>query len=183
MIERPSGPTQPGPSTRTASGARIDSAKYSAGWWLPMPVRSGPRCSSAAVDGSLATRWHDWQPRSKNACRPAMASPAGTVNRQVGGTPPVRCSSIMLIRTPGLLAGHPGFQPRTAMPLPHPELPGFLSREQLARHHAEYVHAVEALRQAEQALGQAVDARRYGELRRQQVAAGNSVLLHELYFG
>jgi len=106
----------------------------------------------------------------------------GTIagGRRAGAVPPPEETGLS---SEGLLAGHPGFQPRTAMPLPHPELPGFLSREQLARHHAEYVHAVEALRQAEQALGHAVDARRYGELRRQQVAAGNSVLLHELYFG
>ena len=83
----------------------------------------------------------------------------------------------------GLLVGRPGFQPRTVMPLPHPELPGFLSRERLSLHHAEYVRAVDALKQAEQALGRSdVDAARYAELRRQQVAAGNSVLLHEMYF-
>ena len=70
----------------------------------------------------------------------------GTIagGRRAGAVPPPEETGLS---SEGLLAGHPGFQPRTAMPLPHPELPGFLSREQLARHHAEYVHAVEALRQ------------------------------------
>ena len=67
------------------------------------------------------------------------------------------------------------------MPLVHEELPGFLSREQLAAHHAEYVRAVERLVATEQALRQETSA--YAELRRTQVAAANSVLLHEFYFG
>lgn len=84
----------------------------------------------------------------------------------------------------GLLVGRPGFQPRTVMPLPHPELPGFLSGAQLATHHAEYVRDVERLQDAERRLQDpGTDASRYGELRRAQVAAANSVLLHELYFG
>ncbi len=87
----------------------------------------------------------------------------------------------------GLLAGRPGFQPRTIMPLSHNELPGFLSAGQLASHHAKYVNAVDALKEAEHALV-AVDrgegfASRYTSLRRQQVSAANAVLLHELYFG
>jgi len=83
----------------------------------------------------------------------------------------------------GLLVGHAGFQPRTAMPLPHDELPGFLSKEQLALHHAEYVRLVERLHETEQALRQgASDPGKYGELRRAQVAAANGVLLHEFYF-
>lgn len=86
----------------------------------------------------------------------------------------------------GLLAGKPGFQPRTAAPLPHDELPGFLSRAQLAEHHAEYVRATEALKAAEQALAGSSRGRgaaaSYAELRRKQVAAANDTLLHELYF-
>lgn len=83
----------------------------------------------------------------------------------------------------GLLAGRPGFQPRTTMPLPHEELPGFLSRSQLEAHHAEYVRDVERLMDAERQLRDAtLDAGRYGDVRRTQVAAANSVLLHELYF-
>jgi len=82
----------------------------------------------------------------------------------------------------GLLIGHPGFQPRSVMPLPHAELPGFLSRAQLEAHHAEYVHDVERLKATEQAL-RADDTERYAELRRTQVASANAVLLHEFYFG
>ena len=84
----------------------------------------------------------------------------------------------------GLLAGRAGFQPRTVMPLPHEELPGFLSRAQLESHHAHYVRDVDRLKQTEQQLQAASpEASSYGELRRAQVAAANSALLHEFYFG
>jgi len=84
----------------------------------------------------------------------------------------------------GLLAGRPGFQARTVMPLPHQELPGFLSRAQLAAHHADYVRDVERLKAAEQWLQDSnLDGDRYAEVRREQVAAADSVLLHEFYFG
>jgi superoxide dismutase len=86
----------------------------------------------------------------------------------------------------GLLVGKPGFQPRTVAPLPHEELPGFLSRAQLADHHAEYVRAAQAFKAAEQALSSADRSPRgaaaYRELRRKQVSAANDTLLHELYF-
>ena len=76
-----------------------------------------------------------------------------------------------------------GFQPRTAMPLPHDELPGFLSKEQLALHHAEYVRLVERLHDTEDALRRGgTDPSHYAELRRTQVETANGVLLHELYF-
>lgn len=84
----------------------------------------------------------------------------------------------------GLLAGRPGFQPRSLMPLPHDELSGFLSREQLAQHHAEYARAVAQLKETEAAVrGEPGSSADYATLRRTQVVAGNSVLLHELYFG
>jgi Fe-Mn family superoxide dismutase len=83
----------------------------------------------------------------------------------------------------GLLVDRPGFQPRTVMPLPHRELPGFLSGAQLEAHHAEYVGSVERLKQTEQALHEPIaGAGHYGERRGEQVAAANSVLLHEFYF-
>jgi superoxide dismutase len=86
----------------------------------------------------------------------------------------------------GLLVGKPGFQPRNVAPLPRDELPGFLSRAQLAAHHAEYVRCVEALKAAEQALASAdrspTARAAYAELRRRQVSAANDTLLHELYF-
>ncbi|HEY2387691.1 MAG TPA: Fe-Mn family superoxide dismutase [Candidatus Binatia bacterium] len=84
----------------------------------------------------------------------------------------------------GLLAGKPGFQPRAPMPLPYEELPGFLSRAQLAEHHRAYTSAFARLRQAEDGLRREdIDDRTYADLRRTQVAAGNAVLLHELYLG
>ena len=84
----------------------------------------------------------------------------------------------------GLLVGRPGFQPRTVMPLPHQELPGFLSPAQLTAHHAEYVRDVERLKEAEQQLqAPNLDPGHYGEVRRTQISAANSVLLHEFYFG
>src|ERR1051326_631662 len=86
----------------------------------------------------------------------------------------------------GLLAGLPGFQPRTVAPLSKDELEGFLSRGQLAAHHAEYAKVVESLKQAEAALATAdrgaSAAAAYAALRRRQVASANSMLLPELYF-
>lgn len=86
----------------------------------------------------------------------------------------------------GLLAGHPGFQPRTVAPLGFSELPGFLSAARLATHHAEYAKAVEDLKTTEKAIASASrdasNAEAYGALRRRQVAIANDVLLHELYF-
>ena len=82
----------------------------------------------------------------------------------------------------GLLVGRPGFQTRTTMPLPREELPGFLSREQLALHHAEYVRMVESLHATEEALRpESANANAYAELRRTQVETANGVLLHEFY--
>ena len=87
----------------------------------------------------------------------------------------------------GLLAGQPGFHPRTAAPLPYTEVPGFLSRTQLAAHYTEYAKAVEVLKSAEQALATAernpTNVSGYAALRRQQVASANDVLLHDFYFG
>jgi superoxide dismutase, Fe-Mn family len=87
----------------------------------------------------------------------------------------------------GLLAGQPGFHRRTAAPLPYAELPGFLSRAQLAAHYAEYVKMVQTLKSAEQALATAerdpASVSAYAAVRRQQVASANNVLLHDFYFG
>src|SRR5258705_13941834 len=68
---------------------------------------------------------------------------------RAGDAPPPRETGLS---SEGLLVGKPGFQPRTVAPLPHDELPGFLSREQLAEHHAVYIRRVGALKTAEQAL-------------------------------
>src|SRR5262245_29698260 len=86
----------------------------------------------------------------------------------------------------GLLVGQPGFQPRTVAPLPYPQLPGVLSRAQLAANHEAYKQSVDALHAAESALATvdrspaAADA--YRALRQKQVASANDVVLHEFYF-
>jgi Fe-Mn family superoxide dismutase len=86
----------------------------------------------------------------------------------------------------GLLVGQPGFQPRTVAPLPHTELPGFLTQAQLAANHDAYVQAVDTLRSTEAALAKAdhspAGLAAYRTLRQKQVAAANDVLLHEFYF-
>src|SRR4030095_2380620 len=85
----------------------------------------------------------------------------------------------------GLLTGHPGFHQRTAAPLPFEELPGFLSRAQLAAHQAEDEKQVEGRKDTEQALTSVgrdpTDVAAYGALRRRQVASANDVLLHDFY--
>src|SRR5213078_707342 len=77
----------------------------------------------------------------------------------------------------GLLAGQPGFQPRTVAPLPHAELPGFLTQAQLAANHDAYVQAVDTLRSTEVALGKAdrspAGLAGYRTLRQKQVASAN----------
>lgn len=86
----------------------------------------------------------------------------------------------------GLLKGEAGFQPRKPMALPHVEIPGFLTRNQLEQTYRRYRHDFERLMVAEHALKRIprneAHARDYGAMRTQQVEAGNSVLLHELYF-
>lgn len=86
----------------------------------------------------------------------------------------------------GLLKGEPGFQPRKPAPLPLESIPGFLSKEQLARNYAVYRDAFSRLLAAEDALKtaprDAAHAREYATLRTQQVLAANAVLLHEFYF-
>jgi superoxide dismutase, Fe-Mn family len=86
----------------------------------------------------------------------------------------------------GLLKGEPGFQPRKPAPLPLESIPGFLSREQLARNYSVYRDAFSKLLAAEDALKtaprDASHASEYATLRTQQVVAANSVLLHEFYF-
>jgi superoxide dismutase, Fe-Mn family len=86
----------------------------------------------------------------------------------------------------GLLKEQPGFQPRRIAPAPYQEIQEFLSKDQLGRNYAAYRDDFSRLLAAENALARtprdAAHAREYAALRRQQVAAGNSVLLHEFYF-
>jgi Fe-Mn family superoxide dismutase len=86
----------------------------------------------------------------------------------------------------GLLKREPGFQPRTIAPLPYAGIPGFLSNAQLARNYAIYRTAFSELSEVESALAtvprDAQHCAAYAALRQRQLAAGNSVLLHEFYF-
>src|SRR5882724_3991237 len=105
MIERPSGPTKPGPARMTALGSTIDCAKYSAGWWAPMPVSSGPTSPAPPVFGkSDFTAWHLLHSSLAKSSRPVFGSPGGSVNFQPRGTPPARCRSSMVIGVGGFAA-------------------------------------------------------------------------------
>jgi Fe-Mn family superoxide dismutase len=82
-----------------------------------------------------------------------------------------------------------GLQTGQLKPLPYAELPGFLSKEQLAPHHtAHYGGALRALRsdeaQLEQMLkgGQPIGGAAFSFLQKDKVNRANSVVLHELYF-
>jgi Fe-Mn family superoxide dismutase len=109
-----------------------------------------------------------------------LSASAALVARAAGAATPPKETGLS---SEGLLVGRAGFQPRTTMPLPHEALPGFLSKEQLGAHHAEYAQIVARLAETEHALQAAdLDGSRYGDLRRTQVETANGVLLHELYF-
>lgn len=90
------------------------------------------------------------------------------------------------LRNEGLLKGEPGFQPRKPIALPYAEIPGFLSRSQLAQTYTLYRHDFERLLVAERVLAtmprDIAHANDYAAIRAQQVRAANSVLLHEFYF-
>jgi superoxide dismutase len=86
----------------------------------------------------------------------------------------------------GLLKGQAGFQPRKPMALPHPEIFGFLSHDQLAQSYQAYRVDFQRLVVAERVLAtmprDVSHENDYGLIRRQQMEAANSVLLHEFYF-
>jgi len=113
----------------------------------------------------------------------AATSIAGVARAFAAPVPPKETG----LSSEGLLAGRPGFQPRSVAPLGYKELPGFLSARQLDEHYAEYKTAVEKLKATEQTLATVrratTDTAEYGALRRRQVALANDVLLHEFYFG
>lgn len=74
-------------------------------------------------------------------------------------------------------------------PLKHKSIPGFLSAEQIAPHHAAHYGGAlrgysAADRKIEQAskTGKKLDAAAYGALKRAISSKGNSVVLHEFYF-
>ena len=120
-------------------------------------------------------------PLSRRRFLASVTTVAASIATARAASPPPKETGLS---SEGLLAGRAGFQPRTVMALPYQDLPGFLSRAQLEAHHADYARDVERLKEAERQLKDpGLDASRYGDVRRAQVAAADSVLLHEFYFG
>jgi len=86
-------------------------------------------------------------------------------------------------------AGDSGLVTGKPMPLKYEEIKGFLSKDQLAPHHgARYSGAIKSLTQIESELEGADRSKSNAnyspirELKREQIHAMNSILLHELYF-
>ncbi|MBI3818257.1 MAG: superoxide dismutase [Planctomycetes bacterium] len=95
---------------------------------------------------------------------------------------------VMNMKNPSLQDGV-GFAFRKPKPLGYEEIPGFLSKAQLAAHHtAHYGGALKSLVQIEQELESAnrkaanANYSQYRALRREQSLTMNSVFLHEIYF-
>ena len=118
----------------------------------------------------------------RSAMLAASAAFLGNFGSRASAAPPKESG----LSFEGLLKGEPGFQPRKPAPLPLESIPGFLSREQLARNYSVYRDAFSKLLAAEDALKtaprDAAHASAYTTLRTQQVVAANAVLLHEFYF-
>jgi superoxide dismutase, Fe-Mn family len=114
----------------------------------------------------------------------AAAAMRGVVRAAEAVLPPPPLESGLA--SEGLLKGEAGFQPRRPMTLPHPEIPGFLSHDQLAQNYQAYRRDFERMLVAERVLAtmprDAEHGNDYGLIRRQQMEAANSVLLHEFYF-
>ena len=82
----------------------------------------------------------------------------------------------------GLVTGKP-------KPLRHESIPGFLTAQQIAPHHAaHYGGALRGYKAADHRIeesirsGRPIEAAAYGSLKRSITRKGNSVVLHELYF-
>jgi len=86
----------------------------------------------------------------------------------------------------GLLKGEAGFHARMPIVLPFAEIFGFVSHDQLAANYLAYRRDFDRLVVSERMLAtiphDAAHGNDYGLMRRQQIEAANSVLLHELYF-
>lgn len=113
-----------------------------------------------------------------------VAAAANGISRAAAGPPaaPSETGSI----DEGPLNEQAGFQARRPIALPHPEIPGFLSHDQLAQNYTAYRRDFQRLVVAERMLAtmarDAAHGNDYGLTRRQQIEAANSVLLHEFYF-
>src|SRR5581483_11673804 len=113
----------------------------------------------------------------------AMLAAAAAVAGRARAAPPPKETGLSF---EGLLKNQPGFQPRRPASLEPAELGGFLSHRQLARTYSIYRDTFARLLSTERALEAAsrapADSAAYARLRRAQLAAANSVLLHEFYF-
>jgi len=110
----------------------------------------------------------------RSAMLAASAAFLGNFGSRASAAPPKESG----LSFEGLLKGEPGFQPRKPAPLPLESIPGFLSREQLARNYSVYRDAFSKLLAAEDALKtaprDAAHASEYATLRTQQVVAANA---------
>ncbi len=106
---------------------------------------------------------------------------AAIASRSLAAAPPTESG----LSFEGLLKHQSGFQPRRPAPEPV-ELRGFLSRRQLEQTYVVYRDWFAKLMAAEHSLATASHApanrAEYARLRRAQIEAANSALLHEFYF-
>ena len=113
----------------------------------------------------------------------AFAAATGTALAWLGS---VRGLRLAEAGDPAAGATESGLETGVPRPLPYSELPGFLSKEQLALHHDKhYGGALKALKGIEDRAYSAegvTDPAARRELGRVQSEKANSVLLHELYF-
>lgn len=98
------------------------------------------------------------------------------------GAPAAEAAEGTYVRESGLQTGR-------LKPLPYAEIPGFLSKNQLAPHHtAHYGGALKALQSDEAQLeemlksGNPLGGPAFGALQKDKINRANSVVLHELYF-
>ena len=142
------------------------------------PVHESDPARATIMSGTRLSR------RRVLAC--LVVAAGSTASRRLWGAEETTAPRETGLSSEGLLVGQPGFQPRTLAPLPHAELPGFLTQAQLAANHEAYGQAVDTLRATEATLATAdrspAAADAYRALRQKQVASANDALLHEFYF-
>jgi Fe-Mn family superoxide dismutase len=137
-------------------------------------------------DGANATMVNGTRLSRRRLLAGLVVAAGSTASRRLWAAEETTAPKETGLSSEGLLAGQPGFQPRTVAPLPQAELPGLLTQAQLTANHEVYRQAVDTLRATEAALATAdrspAAADAYRGLRQKQVASANDVLLHEFYF-
>src|SRR5882724_11062264 len=97
-------------------------ARARRGGWLSASA-SSIYCGDASHLASDSGRTAMGADLSRRSLLASLAVATGATiigGRRLDAVPPPKETGLS---SEGLLAGHPGFQPRTAMSLPHPELP------------------------------------------------------------